>query len=331
MLGALALHAGAALVRLESSEAAVAPRGAPVPDEMDISIERGRSGPVPGGGADRADPAGTDGRADHRLPKAPPKSAPAARVAPRAADPNPHAEGPSASPEPDVVPASVSPVSPAVKDEADPFASLPRPKPARTRRLEARAPQREGNGLENTGRSPGSGLGTGSGPGGPGRGSGVVSGRFAFGGPTGSFRADVCFFEPPVRTLADIRECEPAGTFFTDQINVAPRSFTNGFPGLTARTEWFRIEYRGKFSVRAADYYRFRLLSDDGAILYVDGYRIIDNDGQHAPTSREMTITLEAGEHEIRVSYWQGPRENIALQLFVKQYNHAERLFSPAL
>lgn len=209
---------------------------------------------------------------------------------------------------------------------------LPRLRPARARLLPARSSADSGAALERSNRDRGEGAGTGTGPGGDGRGRGrVIRGSFAFGGPTGAFRADVCFIPEPVRSLKEIRSCEHAATFFTDTLNVPPRSFTEGFPGITERTEWFRIEYRGKFRVKTADYYEFRLLSDDGAILYVDGHRIIDNDGQHLPFSKTMTITLEAGEHDLRVSYYQGPRDNIALQLFVTQYGKPERLFGPEL
>lgn len=334
LTAALALHSAALLVRLRERSAPAAPPAVmpPARHVVDVSLEpdTAKNGGNPGGGADRADPQGTDGRAERRLPDPPRRSAPATRIPAKPVAALPLPEGPSSSPEPDAVPVPVTPPELTSDLATGIFAEPPRPRPARTRALQSRAPVAAGIGRENTGRSLGSGLGTGTGPGGYGRGSGVVSGRFAFGGPTGAFRADVCFFDPPVRTLDDIRDCEPAGTFYTDHINVPPRSFTQGFPGLTDRTEWFRIEYRGKFTVQNADYYRFRLLSDDGAILYIDGYRIIDNDGQHEPRSREMTITLEAGEHDLKLSYWQGPRENIALQLFVKRYNHAEQLFSPS-
>ncbi len=44
-----------------------------------------------------------------------------------------------------------------------------------------------------------------------------------------------------------------------------------GFPGLTDRFEWFAMDYSGKFWIDRTGLYRFRLVSDDGAMLYVDG------------------------------------------------------------
>jgi hypothetical protein len=177
-------------------------------------------------------------------------------------------------------------------------------------------------------RDEGSGYGRNGGPGGQGR--GLIRERFAFGGPSGAFRADVCFIER-VRTLKEVVSCPPRATFFTDVLNVPPRRFNDGFPGISDRNEWFAIQYRGKFKVESADYYTFRLLSDDGAILKIDGYPIIDNDGQHLPQSKRMTITLEAGEHDFYLFYYQGPADFMALQLFVTPFNGQERLFGPRL
>jgi hypothetical protein len=75
----------------------------------------------------------------------------------------------------------------------------------------------------------------------------------------------------------------------------------------------------------------FRLVSDDGAILYVDGHTVIDNDGQHPPTMKNATIPLEAGAHELFVSYFQGPRDNVALQLFVTPEGGVERFLDPEI
>ncbi len=68
---------------------------------------------------------------------------------------------------------------------------------------------------------------------------------FAFGGPTGAFRAEVCAIRIGVKSVKEVTSCPPLATFFTNTLNVAPRGFSEGFPGVTARTEWFAIRYRG--------------------------------------------------------------------------------------
>ncbi|MEO6599350.1 MAG: PA14 domain-containing protein, partial [Polyangiaceae bacterium] len=183
--------------------------------------------------------------------------------------------------------------------------------------------------------SSGTGFGANGGPGGRGRGngrgSGVVDKAFAFGGPTGAFRADVCFIQPTVRLLTDIATCTPVITFFTSELNVSPRRFNRGFPGLGRRTEWFAIKYQGSFRVRAEDSYNFRLLSDDGARLEIDGHQVLDNDGQHLPSAVSTNVRLAVGQHTFFVFYYQGPPDFVALQLFVKRFAHDEKLFAPEI
>jgi hypothetical protein len=181
----------------------------------------------------------------------------------------------------------------------------------------------------------GTGYGVNGGPGGlgrgTGRGAGVLEKPSAFGGPTGAFQADVCFIEPTVRLLTDITTCTPVATFFTSVLNVTPRRFDRGFPGLGRRTEWFAIKYHGKFRVQAEDSYTFRLLSDDGARLEIDGHQVLNNDGQHLPIAVSSNLRLDAGVHEFFLFYYQGPPDFVALQLFVKRFDHDEQLFGPVI
>jgi len=180
----------------------------------------------------------------------------------------------------------------------------------------------------------GLGPGAGGGPGGKGRGwkqGGVVSRRFSLGGTSGAFRADVCFIRPGTRSLDAIRQCPRELTFYTDSLSVSPRRFAEGFPGITDRTEWFAIRYQGKFTISEPGQYYFRLVSDDGARLWIDGMPIVDNDGIHPPRSQSGNTQLTAGEHELFVSYFQGPRYDVALQLFVTPPDGSERLLSSKL
>ncbi len=100
---------------------------------------------------------------------------------------------------------------------------------------------------------------------------------------------------------------------------------------MSNRIEWFAIRYRGKFTVAMAGEYKFRLLSDDGSMLYIDGHLVVNNDGWHGPSSRYGSTALESGEHSLFLNYYQGPRDILALQLFVTPPNGAERLLGPVL
>jgi hypothetical protein len=116
-------------------------------------------------------------------------------------------------------------------------------------------------------------------------------------------------------------------TLYTKKIDIPTRNFTEGFPGLENVFEWFGIQYRGSITIKKPGLYTFRLLSDDGSKLYVDSNLVIENDGIHAPKSMTGGIYLSPGTYPIRVDYFQGPRMQIALQLFVAPPDEAERLF----
>lgn len=126
------------------------------------------------------------------------------------------------------------------------------------------------------------------------------------------------------------RDYESLGTLYTRTINIAPRDFTEGFPGLKNVYEWFAIQYRGMIYIKESGTYKFRLLSDDGSKLYIDSELIIDNDGLHSPKSKEESVYFSKGEYPIRIDYFQGPKTKIALQLFATQPNEQEKIFDLA-
>lgn len=67
----------------------------------------------------------------------------------------------------------------------------------------------------------------------------------------------------------------------------------------------FCIRWRGYLQVDVDGDYTFYLTTDDGSRMWVDGVQIIDNWGHHAPVEKTATVTLEKGEHEIRVDYYE--------------------------
>ncbi|HTS60381.1 MAG TPA: OmpA family protein [Candidatus Acidoferrales bacterium] len=105
------------------------------------------------------------------------------------------------------------------------------------------------------------------------------------------------------------------------------RSFDKGFPGVTDRFEWFAIDYTGKMLISRPAKYRFRITSDDGSRVYIDDKLLIDNDGVHPARTAEGGIDLAPGLHRIRVSYFQGPRYEVALVLEVAAGSEPYRPF----
>src|SRR5580693_2855997 len=80
------------------------------------------------------------------------------------------------------------------------------------------------------------------------------------------------------KKLPNFRKMKPVGTIYTTSLNIPPQDFRQGFPGVTTRFEWFAIDYSGRFWVEKEGDYGFSLISDDGANLYIDGERVIEND-----------------------------------------------------
>ncbi len=97
---------------------------------------------------------------------------------------------------------------------------------------------------------------------------------------------------------------------------------------MTKRIEWFAIDYHGRFWIEHPGKYRFSLSSDDGSKLYIDDRVVINSDGLHAPQTDVGSISLSGGIHRIRVSYFQGPRFQVALVLLVAGPGEPWRVFN---
>jgi len=128
--------------------------------------------------------------------------------------------------------------------------------------------------------------------------------------------------------LPDFGKMKPEGTIYTPSLNIATQNFRRGFPGVTKRFEWFAIDYSGRFWVEKPGEYDFSLTSDDGSNLYIDGELIVNNDGIHSTQERSGTVLLSRGTHDIRVSYFQGPADEIALVLKVAPPEQHLRIFN---
>lgn len=119
--------------------------------------------------------------------------------------------------------------------------------------------------------------------------------------------------------LPNFKKLKPAGSIYTTSLQMEPRHFREGFPGITDRYEWFAVDYKGRFWIEKPGRYRFQLFSDDGSKLYLDDKLVVDNDGIHPPSAIEGSAELSRGVHQIRVSYFQGPGDVVALTLKVAE------------
>jgi hypothetical protein len=138
---------------------------------------------------------------------------------------------------------------------------------------------------------------------------------------------DVYQLPPWTTKLPRFSEIDALAPIYTTSLGVYSRFFTLGIPGVTSRTEWFGVNYWGVFGVDRPGKYDFDLLSDDGAKVYVDEKLIVSDDTLHSAQGSRGRVQLAAGAHDIRVSYFQGPRTEVALVLLVKPPGRSWRLF----
>ena len=78
--------------------------------------------------------------------------------------------------------------------------------------------------------------------------------------------------------------------------------------------ERFVTEVTGFLNVTQAGTYTFRLISDDGSRLWIDGRVVVDHDGPHGPSPKDGEFELRAGQHPFRVLHFEaGGGERLAL------------------
>jgi hypothetical protein len=145
----------------------------------------------------------------------------------------------------------------------------------------------------------------------------------------GCFEGQVFPLAPDTQKLPTSYDAlTPVSVVYACEWDIAPRAWDQGFPGIADRFEWFAIRYAGAFKVSEAGEYDFRMSSDDGAKLSIDGKLVVDNDNQHPPKEARGKMQLSAGDHAMVLEYFQGPRFQINLQLWVTPPGKAEELFT---
>ncbi len=78
----------------------------------------------------------------------------------------------------------------------------------------------------------------------------------------------------------------------------------------------YAVSFEAKIRLASAGRIAFRLSSDDGSRVLIDGQQI-DNDGIHPATTKTERLRLKAGLHDLKVLYFQGGGEAV-LELEVR-------------
>ena len=86
---------------------------------------------------------------------------------------------------------------------------------------------------------------------------------------------------------------------------LADEGMMQGFDITGAKAaDHFAYEFSAWLYIKETGVHKFRLNSDDGAMLYIDGQLVIDNDGSHSSREKFDRVLLEAGYHDIKVIYF---------------------------
>ena len=87
-------------------------------------------------------------------------------------------------------------------------------------------------------------------------------------------------------------------------------------PGENAKVHDFLIVWTGQVVPLYSGKYTFYTTSDDGARLWVNGQKLIENWTEHAATEDKGTIDLEAGKkYDIRVGYYENDSGGASISL----------------
>lgn len=178
-------------------------------------------------------------------------------------------------------------------------------KPTRNIRLNRRP---AGSGTSSTGTSTGSTVDL----------TRPITSPIAFGNGTGgAFKGHAYVIPENTTKMPDLGGMIPFATLYTDTFNVASQRFEGGFPGALVQEDWFGIRYEGRFNVAKDGEVEFKVVSDDGTILYIDGQKVVENDGKHTAKSATGKKELKAGAHTLRLDYFQAEKGSVALQVYV--------------
>ena len=86
------------------------------------------------------------------------------------------------------------------------------------------------------------------------------------------------------------------------------RSTGPTFPG-TKLDNHFAIRWTGVIKIPQDGKYTFSLESDDGSRLLIDGKTVVDNGGLHEMQEQSESVELKAGEHELRIDYFENEND----------------------
>ncbi|MEI6236075.1 MAG: DUF6797 domain-containing protein [Planctomycetota bacterium] len=114
------------------------------------------------------------------------------------------------------------------------------------------------------------------------------------------------YFQAP-NTLGDFMKLDAASkpTYVRVDANIAFGDTGDDFYGIRMSSN-FHARWTGFIRIEKDGKYEFATRSDDGSRLFIDDKEVVKNYGTHPPTLAAGSVELKAGDHAIKVEFFQG-------------------------
>ncbi len=130
-----------------------------------------------------------------------------------------------------------------------------------------------------------------------------------------------------IYSLPDLDQINASFMTITTTPHIEP---TQGPADPSVYNDSFAATYEGLLRTEDEGMYEFILTSDDGSRLFIDDKQVVDNDGLHSMRPARQPVYLSAGDHPIKVEYFEG-RLTAGLQLEVVPPEGRRTLAGPEL
>ncbi len=115
--------------------------------------------------------------------------------------------------------------------------------------------------------------------------------------------AEYFAFDKGIGDFQDLKDLKPTLVRIDKQVNYDDQE--GPFYG-TKLKENFEARWTGSVVAAKAGQYTFTTESDDGSRLFIDDKQVVDNGGPHAMGKKSGQVELTAGEHQLRLEFFQG-------------------------
>ena len=143
----------------------------------------------------------------------------------------------------------------------------------------------------------------------------ILSDNKGTGRNTESTELSYAYYEGNWDVLPDFSTLTPEKTGTLSNFSLSPR----------LQDSYYAFKFDGFIDIETGGTYTFYTASDDGSKLYIDGKEVVNNDGRHGETEKSGQVSLSAGQHAIRVTYFDKYGNNDVLRISFKGPNFGKQ------